>query len=63
VKVGYGRIVRDEEGNVVDIIIVDESEPAEDEDEEMKEDERVEGKTDNIVRCESDLAFSQGHGC
>jgi nucleolar protein 16 len=57
-RAGYGRIVRDAEGNVVDIIIDQEPEHEAqggmDVDMEEKEDGRkrvVEGKTD-VVRCE-----------
>jgi len=53
--VGYGRIVRDEEGNVIDIIMPEEEETGvvaqetnEDAEEEVK---HVEAKTD-VVRCE-----------
>lgn len=48
VKGAYGRIVRDDEGNVVDIIIGGDEEASHDSDEEMEE-ESV-GKTD-VVRC------------
>lgn len=50
----YGRILRDEEGNVVDIILPDEDDAAGGRgvDEELDENERVEGKTD-IVRSQS----------
>lgn len=59
--VGYGRIVRDEQGNVIDIILpedesggADEGEDVdEDEEEEEEEEERVvQAKTD-VVRCKS----------
>lgn len=50
VKVGYGRIVRDEEGNVIDIIIPEETD-GEENHEEVEEDEVVRGTTD-LVRCE-----------
>jgi bifunctional N-acetylglucosamine-1-phosphate-uridyltransferase/glucosamine-1-phosphate-acetyltransferase GlmU-like protein len=55
--VGYGRIVRDEEGNVIDIILPEEEEGAqvgqeqEDEEEEETGVKVVEAKTD-VVRCE-----------
>jgi len=61
--VGYGRIVRDEEGNVIDIILPEDDEvvagesaeqvPEEDEAEEVK---HVEAKTD-VVRCEWFFSF------
>ena len=54
VKVGYGRIVRDDDGNVVDVIIPeDEADREEGVDEDMEDDEQFEGvggKTD-VVRC------------
>lgn len=56
--VGYGRIIRDEEGNVIDIILPEDDEPeagagrSELAGQEGKEEERkVEAKTD-VVRCE-----------
>ncbi|KAK8854955.1 nucleolar protein 16 [Kwoniella newhampshirensis] len=57
VKVGFGRIIRDEEGNVVDIVI-DEEEQEEKEDEEMFNDEEyepavVEGKTEVVRKLEA----------
>ena len=60
--VGYGRIVRDEEGNVIDIILPeDEAPPAlanadveVDEEEEEDGPRVVEAKTD-VVRCEFDI--------
>ncbi|WVQ85708.1 nucleolar protein 16 [Cryptococcus sp. DSM 104549] len=63
VKVGFGRIIRDEEGNVVDIVI-DEDEEAEKEDEEMVEEaeERefvpVEAKTEVVRQLEALAATS-----
>lgn len=60
-KVSYGRIVRDEDGNVIDIILEeDEDETAQKEGgvegalnpEEEYQPEAVEAKTD-VVRCES----------
>ena len=58
-KIGYGKIVRDDEGNVVDVITPDDDgreEQAGSDDVEMENDEEeetaVQGKTD-IVRCES----------
>lgn len=62
-KVSYGRIVRDEQGNVIDIILEeDEGEKEEEEGgvegamnpEKDYEPEAVEAKTD-VVRCESSL--------
>ena len=51
---GYGRIVRDEDGNVIDIVISEEQEQdaAEnvEEVEEMEGDETVRGTSD-LVRC------------
>ena len=49
--VGYGRIVRDEEGNVIDIILPEDDEDQEDVDQEEEEMKTVEARTD-VVRCE-----------
>lgn len=55
-KVSYGRIVRDEAGNVVDIILEDEDQEEEKDEalnpEEEYQPEAVEAKTD-VVRCTS----------
>ncbi|WWD18888.1 nucleolar protein 16 [Kwoniella shandongensis] len=56
VKVGFGRIIRDEEGNVVDIVI-DEEEQEEKADEEMADEEEyepevVQGKTEVVRKLE-----------
>lgn len=52
--VGYGRIIRDEDGNVIDIILPEDEKTEETvEEEEEEEKERVvEAKTD-VVKCES----------
>ncbi|WVW85825.1 hypothetical protein I302_107863 [Kwoniella bestiolae CBS 10118] len=57
-KVGFGRIIRDEEGNVIDIIIDEDDEPQEQEGnvpfgEDEGERERVEGKTDVVRQLEA----------
>lgn len=63
--VGYGRIVRDEEGNVIDIILPEDEAPSananiEEEDEEEEDGPRVvEAKTD-VVRCEFATPSSWG---
>lgn len=60
-KVSYGRIVRDEQGNVIDIILEEDEQVQEDQEGGVKgalnpekeyEPEAVEAKTD-VVRCES----------
>jgi nucleolar protein 16 len=51
-KVGFGRIIRDEEGNVVDIIIDEEPEQDDEQEEEVQR-EPVLAKTD-VVKCEWD---------
>jgi len=70
-KVSYGRIIRDDQGNVIDIILdeeEDQDQGAKDGGEEVegalnpaKEwvPEKVEAKTD-VVRCESFLLFHRG---
>jgi hypothetical protein len=68
-KVSYGRIIRDDQGNVIDIILDEEGDQgAKDGGEEVegalnpaKEwvPEKVEAKTD-VVRCESFLIFLPG---
>lgn len=69
-KVGFGRIIRDDEGNVIDIII-----DGEDEEEKMDvvdedkwtplNDEEVEGKVvqakTDVVRGESSVGATVGH--
>lgn len=53
VKVGFGRIIRDEEGNVIDIIIDEDEEKQEEEQievDEEKELEPVEAKTEVVKR-------------
>jgi hypothetical protein len=59
-KVSYGRIVRDEQGNVIDIILEEDEEVQEQQEDGVKgalnpereyEPEAVEAKTD-VVRCE-----------
>lgn len=63
--VGYGRIIRDEEGNVIDIILPedDETEPVSNagksglvEHDEVEKERKVEAKTD-VVRCECPCAL------
>lgn len=48
IPAGFGRIIRDEEGNVIDIILAeeDEEEAARSEDEEDQRVQKVEGKTE-----------------
>ena len=65
--VGYGRIVRDEEGNVIDIILPEDEEKAEKAEKEEEGEESdaepapVEAKTD-VVRCKSSPHLaSTGH--
>lgn len=62
-KVSYGRIVRDEQGNVIDIILEEDEQAEADEEGGVKgalnpekeyEPEAVEAKTD-VVRCESEF--------
>ncbi|OWZ56056.1 nucleolar protein 16 [Cryptococcus neoformans] len=60
VKVGFGQIIRDEEGNVIDIIIDEDEEKQEEEQievDEEKEREPVEAKTEVVKRLE-ELAAS-----
>ncbi|OWZ62724.1 nucleolar protein 16 [Cryptococcus neoformans] len=59
VKVGFGQIIRDEEGNVIDIIIDEDEEKQEEQIEvdEEKEREPVEAKTEVVKRLE-ELAAS-----
>jgi nucleolar protein 16 len=56
--VGYGRIIRDDEGNVIDIILPEDEAGQDAEDQEVHEEEEeeeprvVEAKTE-VVRCTS----------
>ncbi|ORY35336.1 ribosomal large subunit biogenesis-related protein [Naematelia encephala] len=65
--VGYGRIIRDEQGNVVDIVLPEDEASQDgdiameddDEEEEEKEERVVEGKTDVVRSLESLAASAQ----